>query len=416
MMFAPPSDTAHTPATGASLARTLLAVCALLILYGSLYPFDYMEPPSAAAAWRQLLLASEWWTSPGDVMGNVLLFVPWGALGATALPRPRGQRLVWFFVGSVVFAFAVQVIQIWFPSREPSRADVLWNAVGTLTGMAFAGALARLLRLMDQGVEAQARPALGLLVLWVTTQWAPLIPTIDWQAIKDSLKPLLLHPDLDSCATLLALARVLAVGCMLQALGGTRRWIAPAFAAMLSVVLAGKLVIVGQSVMPSNVIGYIGGYACWLLLRGRDEPRRLIATMAVLFVAYVLHALTPFAWRSAPAHIHLLPFAALLEGSMELNARALLDAGFLYGALLWLAQRSSGRVIGISIALALCVLALEVVQLWIEGRTGDITEPLLVLFASVLLQMTQSPPRIEHRETLGRDARPVRHARRRQTH
>jgi VanZ family protein len=407
---------------GTRSARRLLAVCALLIVYGSLYPFEYVEPPSVAAAWRQLLLASGWWTSPGDVMGNVALFVPWGALGATALahvPR-RQQRLVGFLVGSVVFALAVQVIQIWFPSRTPSRADVLWNAVGTLVGMAAAGSLKRILGRMEHGVEPQARSGLVLIVLWVTTQWAPLIPTIDWQGIKDSLKPLLLQRDLNLVAMLLTLARVVAVGCMLEAVAGAqRRWIAPWFAVMLAVLMAGKPFIVGQSVTLSNALGYVGGYAAWLASRSLDGQRRLIAAVALLFAAYILHALTPFAWRDTPSDMHLLPFAALLEGSMELNARALLDAVFVYGALLWLAQRCSDRVTGISLALALCVLALEYTQTWLEGRTGDITEPLLVLSMGAMLKVTQPGRHIRHTgqpPALVHGSHRPRHARTRRSH
>lgn len=418
-MAEPPGDHAPMSVSGAKLARVLLAVCALLILYGSLYPFQYVEPPSASAAWHQLLLASGWWTSAGDVMGNVLLFVPWGALGSAALAHvpQRRRRLVAFFVGSVVFALAVQVIQIWFPSRSPSRADVLWNAVGTLAGMAFSGGLAHILRRRERGVEPQAGTALALVVLWVVTQWAPLIPTIDWQGIKDCIKPLLLHPDLSPVAMLLALARVLAVGCMLEAAAGVeRRRTAARFAALLTVVMAGKPFIVGQSITASNALGYLGGYVVWLASRRMDEQRRLVATLALLFAAYILHALTPFAWRNTPAEMHLLPFAALLEGSMELNARALLDAAFLYTALLWLAQRSTDRVMGISITLASCVLALEYTQVWLAGRTGDITEPLLVLSAGVLLKMTQPARHTRHRHAVTHRPDEVRHARTRRSH
>ena len=394
---------AHKCVHGIKLARTLLAACALLILYGSLYPFEYEEPPSLQAAWRQLLLASGWWTSPGDVMGNVTLFVPWGALGVVALPQAglRRRWLLWYFVGSVAFALAVQVIQIWFPSRAPSRADVLWNAVGTLVGMAAAGALARVLRRMENGVEPQARTALVLVVLWATTQWAPLIPAIDWQGIKDSLKPLLLQPDLDTTATLLALARVFAVGCMLEAVtGAQRRRTARWFAALLAIVMAGKAFIVGQSITLSSALGYTGGYIVWLASRRMHEQPRLMAALALLFVAYVLHALTPFVWRNTPSEMHLLPFAALLEGSMDLNVRALLDAVFLYGALLWLAQRCSDRVLGISVALSLCVLALEYTQVWLEGRTGDITEPLLVLSLGTLMTMTRPAQHARHQHAV----------------
>jgi hypothetical protein len=217
---------------------------------------------------------------------------------------------------------------------------------------------------------------------------------------------------------LLALARVLAVGCMLEAMvGGAWRRTASWFAAMLAVVMAGKAFIVGQSITLSNALGYVGGYALWMTAQRTYELPRLITALALLFAAYLLHALTPFAWRDTPSDMHLIPFAALLEGSMEINARALLDAVFLYGALLWLVQRCSDHVMGISIAFALCVLALEYTQVFLDGRTGDITEPLLVLSIGALLKSTQPArhPR-RHRRTVARTSHHTRQARAQRSH
>jgi VanZ family protein len=37
-----------------------------------------------------------------------------------------------------VFAFVIQVLQAYLPSRQPALADVLWNSVGAALGIAMA--------------------------------------------------------------------------------------------------------------------------------------------------------------------------------------------------------------------------------------------------------------------------------------
>src|SRR5262245_40258713 len=71
-------------ATG--MRRTALAVLALLITYGSLYPFHFAMPVSHGAAWEKLLFDWTPFTSRGDALGNFALFLPFGFAGVFAAP------------------------------------------------------------------------------------------------------------------------------------------------------------------------------------------------------------------------------------------------------------------------------------------------------------------------------------------
>src|SRR6185369_13596410 len=42
--------------------------------------------------------------------------------------------------------------------------------------------------------ERALRLPLTFIVLWLLLQWWPIVPRLDWQHIKDALKPLLLYP------------------------------------------------------------------------------------------------------------------------------------------------------------------------------------------------------------------------------
>ncbi|HEV7912918.1 MAG TPA: VanZ family protein [Albitalea sp.] len=367
----------------------LLTLCGLLITYGSLYPFHFVAPPSGAAAWSEFISNVELWTSIGDMIGNVLLFVPFGALIVAALPREkRGvARLCASAVLSIVFAFAIQAFQIYFPPRAPALADVFWNGAGTVIGIGVALALAT--RAGDSPWQADRVPVI-LVLVWIVTQWWPFVPTLDWQGIKDSLKPLLLHPDFHLQHALLTTVRTFIVGCLFGAMTPYAGRNARRFAALLCIVLAGKVLTVGQVIDVSTLSGYVAGFAIWFATRSARRAQ-LRAGLVVLFVAYTVSALTPLEIRGAPSEFHWMPFQAMLEGSMEINSMALLESSLVYAALLWLVDQMGGRVRDASFALALWVGCLECAQMWIDGRTADITPVLLALAAGEIIHWLSAP-------------------------
>ena len=92
----------------APLWRTLLLVCALLIVYGSLYPFGYTPPASFENAWSAFIGNHSLWTTPGDVAGNIVLFLPFGACATASMPSGRLARRMALLAGSAVFAASVR--------------------------------------------------------------------------------------------------------------------------------------------------------------------------------------------------------------------------------------------------------------------------------------------------------------------
>ncbi|HEX6019959.1 MAG TPA: hypothetical protein VFZ28_17830 [Burkholderiaceae bacterium] len=74
-------DDALRNARALRATRWLTGICVLLVTHGSLYPWKFAWPPSVAVAWARMMRQSTWWTGRGDVVGNVVLFVPLGALG-----------------------------------------------------------------------------------------------------------------------------------------------------------------------------------------------------------------------------------------------------------------------------------------------------------------------------------------------
>lgn len=80
------------------------------------------------------------------VLGNVLLFVPWGFLLFLAVDtpaRPRVRSYVITFVGGIVFAAAMFAWQHFLPSRVTMLTDAVANGFGALTGAALGHARKR---------------------------------------------------------------------------------------------------------------------------------------------------------------------------------------------------------------------------------------------------------------------------------
>ena len=366
--------------------RVLLLLCAAAITYGSLHPFRFTPTPFDIA-WDAFMADHRLWTSRGDVIGNIALFVPFGALALAALPAQWRGVLAWapLLLVAVAFAFAVQVLQIWFPPREPSLSDVLWNGVGSLVGMVVAAlALARFggsqLRLGDGGPVAAF-----LLLGWVLTQLFPFLPSLDWQMVKDKLKPLLVDTPWSGTAMLFTMARVLAAGCLLHALSRSAGAATVRLALLLVLLLVGKLLVVGQSLGLATLLGFAAGWIAWCLLSRWAEQQLGLLTFAFLLVAFTLASLLPFELRDTASAFHWLPFDALLHGSMVVNSWALVESMFVYCTLLWLVAQDGGRVPGTAVVLAAWVAGIEAAQVWIDGRTGDITAPLLVLLSGFVV-------------------------------
>lgn len=355
----------------------LLALIAGLIVYGSLYPFNFAAPQPGALA----RLFSNWklLTSLGDMLGNIGLFAPWGMVGLLAL-APRWGRFSAAAITALsgfALSLGVQVLQIWVPSRDAAMADVLWNLVGIAGGMVAGGYFAPRLSAGTGHRHAVVVPAC-LLLAFVVAEWLPLIPSIDLQLIRDQLKSLWVEPRMSSSALLLQAAMAMLAGHLLGRLVGLRRSVVLLPLVLVGVSL-GKLFLHKVQMDASAPLGFVLGAACWWALAKVSETRRDTMIWLFLLAAYTVSALAPFSLRDEPATISWLPFAAMLEGSMLSNVRSLAANMLVFAGILYVVASNSGRCLLASIGLACWVLLLELLQTLVSTRTSDMTEPLLVL-------------------------------------
>lgn len=358
-----------------AMRYVIFLLIAALIAYGSLYPFSFS---SDAQSWRSMFADFRLYTSRGDVLGNFLLFVPFGIAGMVAFQQ-RFQMTASacaVFVAGLAFAAILQGAQLYLPAREAALSDALWNMLGLTAGMIVAPAATRVLHLQQ---SLQVTP-LVLLALWFAQELVPFVPTLDLQKIKDSIKPLVLDPVFIPVNVVYHGVAALLAGRILSGIAGEREsrfWLC----VCVVIVLAGKLIVVSRALSVSLVIGLACACAIWIWIA--KHPRRDTLLMLALLLALTVTALHPFSARWPPAQFNWIPFAGQLEGAMLLNLTALLEKLFLYAGILWL---TSGRSIWpAAIFLALFVLLLEAAQMLIVGRSADITEAIWVFMTAAAL-------------------------------
>jgi VanZ family protein len=374
--------------------RSVLVIVSALIAYGSLYPFDFQLHPHDVAA---LTVASfnPLATSRGDLVGNVVLFLPFGFAAAFAM-RPfsgRIAQLIVVILSGGLLALILQVGQVFVPERDPSLVDVFWNVIGVILGatLAVAPGVAPLVSL---GGSVTLEVPVLLAGAWVASELMPLVPSLDLQLIKQNLRTLILVPNFQIQVALLDFSAWLTALHFLWCSMLLRRW-RIWLPALPFAVLAVEPFIVSHQLDLSKVAGAVAGVLVWFVSRQRLRPALLAA---LLFAGILAAALYPLEFTQRPNTFSWVPLGEFLNGSIVVNATVLVRKAFLYGALVWV-LKDAGMRWRSSTALTVAVLAVqEALQTYVPGAPAGVTDPFLaVLMAMVLWALAHGvqPPSAE---------------------
>ena len=371
------------------IARWLMLATALLILYGSLFPFQFsaLEERGFEALLDSVRFQR---TSRGDLVANLLLYMPFGLCLVLAWPAHwrRLTALAATVMIGTLLSLAVELLQVYAPSRVSSLTDVIINAVGTLAGGVIAILYLELGTTLRIPGVAAGRPdpvPLGILLLWLAFRLAPFVPTIDWQKYKDAIKPLL-TPELAVLDIFRYLVGWLVVGYTVRQLW-RREYALFALFVMVLIVLAGRVMIVGKVLVPSEILALLVCMPLAALFVSIPDRQRTTLLIVLLTATIVLQGLKPFQLLTEPQPFSWVPFKNSLSDSLEVNYSVLLEKCFWYFALVWLLTRRGLGVVASAFLTALLLGAIEVAQLWLPGRSAEITDPLLAIISGLLLAL-----------------------------
>jgi hypothetical protein len=134
-----------------------------------------------------------------------------------------------------------------------------------------------------------------------------------------------------------------------------------------------------------ELVGSILAVTTWCLVLYRF-PFKVAIAAVTLGLAIVLNGLSPFEFRSAPAHFFWIPFKASLEAEWQSSLLILLKKTFWYGAMVWLIYKSIGRIVSATVASVIMLAANDMMQVYLPGHTAEIIDPLLALLMGLSLQ------------------------------
>jgi len=388
-------------------ARWLLAFLLLLMLYGSLQPFQ-LRPVDFATP-LDLLRRLRWdAATPGELFVNVLVYVPFGAVLAFALPASLGApaRIALATLAGFVLSSGVEVAQLFVVTRVASLNDIATNSCGACLGCG-AGVLARGLaqRLADSGsLRVTREPAAAALALiWLATflppwrmRFNPAGWPVEWTRLLEAGWP---------AASVVALQALgwLTAGLLLRAITRPQQvW--PALLALAAATLTVQFTWFVRFAGAEQLLGALLALAAWPLLQ-RLPDRPLAAALAgAVVVTLAWRALAPFEFAAHPRAPHLVPFQELVRHGGDFILPLFFAKLFRDGSLVWLLTRLGTRALPAGAITALLLLAIGVAQLWARPVHPPFTttDPLLALAAALVMTMLRNPAAGAPRTVAGR--------------
>jgi glycopeptide antibiotics resistance protein len=411
-----------------SPAFAFFCAYAFFVVYGTLLPFQFIHDRQLLhdrwnfVNWNPFMLVTGEATPVTDVVINIAFFLPLGFIGFHAQQR----RSLWAGVArsaltGLALSAAVEAMQFFTPSRNPSTSDVMTNTAGALLGALLAAFFHREVEAaVARRVTAwTAREPLLPVVLGyaMVVCMAALVPfDLAWSVSE--LRHALRVAQLNLAGTPAQWTSAVVSGVRFAVLAGLATYVVgrvhrgsravhAALAALGAALLAIGLEL-GQLLVRSHVFatrdlvcGVVGSGAGALaalgLVRAGCSGWGLVA---VLYAAGIVgEALVPFEFRfSADSMLSRLTFTALIPySSYYFKANVAAVADFLDGLITWLPfafvlarLRSDGRRPDLRSGLlvitwcAVLALGVEILQLGVPRRYPEISDVLTAALGAAL--------------------------------
>jgi VanZ family protein len=357
-----------------------------IILYGTLYPFEFHAGRYATGPVHALFLTYRTLSNRADILANILLFMPLGFFIVQSLRRQPGFfRVVLVTVGSLLLSTGIELLQFYDDDRQTALSDVYSNTAGACIGAAAGVLFYRKFNLT--AIEStHKRPFVALLLLcWLGYRLFPYVPVIDLHKYWHAVRPLLYIRPLPVLDLYRHTVLWLAVALLIEALfdNSLHRWI---FALLVPAVWLARIVIGEIILSPAEVAGGVLAVAIWIGFLCRLRARAVV--IAILFTSMIaFQALQPFRFSTSARPFGWVPFRGFLQGSLAVNVQSFLEKAFTYGALVWLAVRAGCSWRLATLAGGALVLCLRLAQVYIPGRSAEITDTLILLMAAAMMRI-----------------------------
>lgn len=350
------------------------------IIYGSLFPFEFKYINWLPEGRDMLFSTSFFIGRTADLIGNMILFIPFGFAGSELLSRrkKRKEYLIYLYIFGFTLALSLQVIQVYLPSRVPALYDAVWNLLGIFIGILAA----KLMRSYYPALlKADDRLALFILILcWIMFLLAPFFFTYD---TGEMIKNIQIHldPDQYRAANIFMFVAIwMSYASILKELFPHRK----------NVILSLEFAVVFTTIFKifnyQNIIEaelLLSGIIAIILMRSGifKKIKPYMITAIILLLSMYYNSLYPFEFFHNPyKEFAWIPFSELFSDNMLPKIRTVFYKTFIYGSIIWNLYKAfpNTRYIGY-----FCILyagSIEYFQHLTYFRVGGFTEPLMVIF------------------------------------
>lgn len=356
----------------------LLFVVIFFIVYGSLYPwhFAFRELP-ANPFW---ILLHSWSVEfsrrdVADFCVNVALYIPLGMAGYLSFRR---RRMAGPVVLGMLLSASIEMTQLFTPGRVCSAVDLVNNTLGSIAGV-FCGRVFE--RLAQPGLQVLGqwktvdRAALALLFCRAASLLFPMFPVTSLPLLLRQFVLFAHGPWFQAMPFLSATVAWLVTGRLLQAAGVRSAELCLGLSLLL---VPAQFIIIDHHPAPVDFLAAISG---WLLFVFIGWLRGGALWWAFGFLTLLLtRGLMPLpSMLVHPQEFNWIPFGPLLKMNWQAGMEILLEKTFYYGTAIWMVRATGARWRIATPAVAAMLAAIEAVQMWLPGRTPEITDPLMAL-------------------------------------
>ena len=158
-----------------------------------------------------------------------------------------------------------------------------------------------------------------------------------------------------------------------------KNWFWRAFAGTVAISLLMRVTFANQVLSWNELLGLVAA----LPLICIPLP---VVNAALVLIAIVCSGLAPYTFLHSPQTFAWMPFVGFLEGNWDKTWAVALEKGFLYGGAVWLVRLTGRGRLFSGLLVATVLLAIELAQMYLPGRSPEIADPLIALLAILVLE------------------------------
>lgn len=350
-----------------------------LVFYGSLYPFSFEAPTNLSSSLNALFNFSPLQSGVADSLANFLLFVPLGLV--VKVKAFSLEQMILKSAGLFLFAFAIQVIQIWSVTRIPFGADAIWNALGAVCGLMLSPLLqSKIIGTKERPLSIKSFQKISFLIFiaYIIVDLFPLVPSLD---IGNAVKNIKIMIDTERFAALQVI-KYFAFYTLIIFFAKQSNILAKSTLILflaLPLLLASQIFIIENT----NDINAVFGLVASLVLAPLFSNQNKYTVAFTFSIALIVtNGLGSFEYTSRLNSFNLIPFAPALGSNTLVNIFAFIEKGLYYFSFTYLAIKAGRNVFFILKVLPAIVLLIELFQIHIANSTPDVTELLVCIFVS----------------------------------